>query len=37
VGRVDLVLTAAPDVSGRIAWFDMMRNPDKLPDALAYQ
>ena len=35
-GRVDLVLTVAPDATGRIAWFYMMRNPDKLPGA-SYQ
>jgi RNA polymerase sigma-70 factor, ECF subfamily len=30
-GSVDLVLTLAPDASGRIAWLYAMRNPDKLP------
>ena len=35
-GRIDFVLTLAPDASGRIAWFYIMRNPDKLPGA-AYQ
>ena len=31
-GKVDLVLTLAPDSSGRIAWLYAMRNPDKLPN-----
>ncbi|KCZ51400.1 hypothetical protein HY29_05915 [Hyphomonas beringensis] len=30
-GKIDLVLTLAPDSSGRIAWLYAMRNPDKLP------
>ena len=30
-GKIDLVLTLAPDASGRIAWLYAMRNPDKLP------
>ncbi|RAN37150.1 RNA polymerase sigma factor SigJ [Hyphomonas pacifica] len=30
-GKIDLVLTLAPDTSGRIAWLYAMRNPDKLP------
>ena len=30
-GKVDLVLTLAPDTTGRIAWLYAMRNPDKLP------
>jgi RNA polymerase sigma factor (sigma-70 family) len=36
-GRIDFVLTLAPDASGRIAWLYIMRNPDKLPRAGAYQ
>ncbi|KCZ90718.1 RNA polymerase sigma factor SigJ [Hyphomonas johnsonii] len=36
-GRVDMVLTLSPDSAGRIAWFYMMRNPDKLQGAPAYQ
>jgi len=30
-GRIDMVLTASPDRSGKIAWLYVMRNPDKLP------
>ena len=30
-GKIDLVLTLAPDANGRIAWLYAMRNPDKLP------
>lgn len=30
-GKVDYILTLAPDKDGKIAWLYVMRNPDKLP------
>lgn len=31
--KVDSVMTLAPNENGKITWFYMMRNPDKLPSA----
>ena len=30
-GEADMVMTLAPDASGRVAWIYIMRNPSKLP------
>ena len=30
-GKIDMVLTASPERSGKIAWLYVMRNPEKLP------